>query len=176
MLIAMAGLPGTGKSVLGRELAGSLPGAILDKDAIRAALFPPGEIEYSTRQDDFCLSIMLQVADYLLSKDPAKYVILDGRPFTRRYQREDVVTFAQARQIPLCLIECVCSDEVVRRRLDQDVSDARHVAGNRNFELYLQLKAGLEPLQEERLIVDTEAPIDDCVARCLSYVRGGAGV
>jgi predicted kinase len=57
MLVVMAGLPGTGKSRLATGLAQALPGVILDKDRIRAALFPPEEIEYSLPQDNFCMQI-----------------------------------------------------------------------------------------------------------------------
>ena len=53
-------LPGMGKSTLARALAHRLPGAVLDKDAIRAALFQPAHTEYSLAQDDFCQEIMLQ--------------------------------------------------------------------------------------------------------------------
>jgi predicted kinase len=170
MLIAMAGLPGSGKSALARALATRLPAVILDKDPIRAALFPPDEIEYSTQQDDFCIAVMLQVAGYVLGKDPAKYVVLDGRPFARSYQRLAVVQFAATRELPLRFIECVCSDAAARRRLAQDVAASRHVACNRNYDLYVRLKACWEPLQEERLIIDTEAPLDACIAQCLAFV------
>ena len=68
MIVIMAGLPGTGKSTLARALAQRLPGAVLDKDAIRAALFQPAYVEYSPAQDDFCQEIMLQTAAYLLAK------------------------------------------------------------------------------------------------------------
>src|SRR5579872_1664248 len=117
VLIALAGLPGTGKSTLARSLAEALPGIVLDKDAIRAALFRPAEIEYSARQDDFCQSIMLQVAGYLLSRDAHRYVILDGRPFARRSQRAELVAFAEAQAISWRIIECVCADETARRRM-----------------------------------------------------------
>jgi len=69
MIVIMAGLPGTGKSTLARALAQRLPGTVLDKDAIRAALFQPPHVEYSLAQDDFCQEIMLQTAAYLLAKD-----------------------------------------------------------------------------------------------------------
>ena len=62
-------------------LAAALPGVVLDKDQIRAALFPAGEIEYSTTQDDFCVDIMYQVAAYMFRSDPNKQVIVDGRTF-----------------------------------------------------------------------------------------------
>jgi adenylylsulfate kinase len=39
MLIAMAGLPGTGKSTLANALANALGAAVLNKDRVRAALF-----------------------------------------------------------------------------------------------------------------------------------------
>src|SRR5262245_27920071 len=45
MLIMMAGLQGSGKSTLARHLADALPGIVLNKDTIRAALFPPALLE-----------------------------------------------------------------------------------------------------------------------------------
>lgn len=86
MLILMAGLPGTGKSTLSRAVAEEVGGTVLDKDVIRAALFPPNDIEYSTEQDEFVMRVMLKVAGYVFRKDPARYVFLDGRTFSRRYQ------------------------------------------------------------------------------------------
>jgi hypothetical protein len=87
MIVLMAGLPGSGKSTLARELAWRTSGRVLSKDDFRHALFAPEEIEYSTRQDDFCLELMLQTAGYLLTRDPARIIFLDGRPFSRRRSR-----------------------------------------------------------------------------------------
>ena len=60
------------------------------------AIFLPDEIEYSLRQDDFCLQLMLQTAEYLLSRDPTRMIFLDGRPFSRRYQIENVLAVANS--------------------------------------------------------------------------------
>src|SRR5271169_2362760 len=98
MVVIMAGLPGTGKSTVARSLAERLPGTVLDKDTIRAALFAPAHVEYSRVQDDFCQKIMLQTAAYLLGRNLSPYVLLDGRTFSRRYQREQVLEFCSQLQ------------------------------------------------------------------------------
>src|SRR2546423_7912676 len=86
MIILMAGLPGTGKTTLSHALAKITLGSVLSKDQIRAALFSPEDIEYSTAQDDFCMEVMLQAARFLLRKNPQRKVFLDGRTFSHRYQ------------------------------------------------------------------------------------------
>jgi predicted kinase len=174
MLIAMAGLPGTGKSSIARVLAAEMGAVILNKDSIRAALFPPTEIAYSTEQDDFCVSIMLQVAGYLFGKNAHKVVILDGRPFAKRYQRAELARFAEAHGIPLRIIECVCSDETARTRLERDIAAAAHLAGNRDYALYQAVKAGFEQIEEPRLVVNTDQDFATCVAECLAYLDAGS--
>ena len=175
MIVAMAGLPGTGKTAIARQLAVQLPGILLDKDEIRAALFPSAEIEYTTAQDDFCLRIMVQVSEYILLRNPSKAVILDGRPFAKRYQVDELVAAAARLSVPLKIIECVCSDHVAEHRLARDVAQQAHKATNRGFELYLSLKAQVDPINESRLVIDTsDTPLRECVMFALDYVRGGA--
>ena len=84
MIVLMAGLPGTGKSTLARELAARVGASVIGKDEIRHALFSARDLEYSTEQDDFVMGIMLQAAAWILRKDPGRIVILDGRRFSRR--------------------------------------------------------------------------------------------
>src|SRR6266700_1890873 len=138
MLIAIAGLPGTGKSTLAQNLADACSGIVLNKDVIRAALFPSALIEYSTRQDDFCMSILFQVAAYMLRNDPHLHVMLDGRTFSRRYQVDALEQLAEELKVPLKIIECTCSDESAQRRLeDKGTMGEKHLAANRDYQLYL---------------------------------------
>ena len=169
VLIAMAGMPASGKSVLARELAQVLGAQVLDKDEVRAALFPTVEIEYSLRQDDFCFGIMLEVAGYLLQK--GRDIILDGRPFAYRYQMDAVVNYASENEIPLKVIECTCSDESFRLRLEQDVAAGRHLAANRSFEMFLAMRAKADPLVVPRLVVDTDQNLSKLVDACIKYVK-----
>src|SRR5437899_9843323 len=171
MLIAMAGLPGTGKSSLAGQLAMDLSAVILNKDEIRAALFPPSWIEYSTEQDDFCMSIMFQVASYILRNDPSQHVILDGRTFSRKYQVEALDQLAEELKTPLKIIECLCSDETAHKRLvDKVTMGVKHLASNRDYNLYLEIKACFEPIREPKLVVNTDDDLAQCLASCLTYV------
>jgi adenylylsulfate kinase len=126
MIVMMTGLPGTGKSTLARALAQRLPGAVLDKDAIRAALFQPAYVEYSLAQDDFCQEIMLQTAAYLLARDAELHVLLDGRTFSRRYQRERAMEFCRQVGAACATLECVCAERSALARLAEAMAQNTH--------------------------------------------------
>jgi len=170
MIIIMAGLPGTGKSALCRALVKQFGGVVLDKDIIRAALFPPELIEYSAAQDDFCQSLMIASAGYLLARDPHTVIFFDGRTFSRRYQIDAVIESAQKLGSAFRTIECTCSEETARQRLEHDQAAGHHPAANRSFDLYQRLKATFEPIPEPKLVVDTDQSLDECVARAGEFI------
>jgi len=170
LLIALAGLPGTGKSVLAGRLAQALEAAVIDKDAVRAALFPPQEIEYSRAQDDLCFEAVLKAAGWMLRR--GRHVILDGRTFAQRDQVARVLRFAREGGFELRFIECVCAEELVQRRLAEDARSGAHPARNRNFEMYLRLKAAAEPIQLPHLVLDTAQDLETCLAQALAYLQG----
>jgi predicted kinase len=134
MILMMAGLPGTGKSTVARALAQRLPGAVLDKDVIRTALFAPAHVEYSLAQDDFCQEIMLETAGYLLASTDLLYVLLDGRTFSRRYQRARVIDFCAQAGTPWAMLECVCAEQTALARISKSVTQHTHPAANRTPE------------------------------------------
>lgn len=171
MIILLAGLPGTGKSTLARELAARTSGRVLSKDAIRHAIFTPEEIEYSSRQDDFCVGLMLEAAGYFLARDPARTVFLDGRPFSRRYQVANVLAAADSLHQPWRILECVCSEETARRRLEVDAASGAHPAGNRGYSLYLEVKARFEAIPFPKTMIDTDQTLSVCVELALKSLN-----
>ncbi|MGA7695531.1 MAG: ATP-binding protein [Candidatus Sulfotelmatobacter sp.] len=171
MLVLMAGLPGTGKTTLARELAARTSGRVLSKDELRHALFSDAEIEYSSRQDDFCLQVMLETAGYLVQQDSNRIVFLDGRPFSRRYQIDDVVNAATSLHQSWRILECVCSEDVARQRLEQQAMAGKHPAGNRNFQLYLEVKSRFEAITLPKTVIDTGQSLQTCVEQALEAIR-----
>lgn len=169
MLVAMAGLPASGKSTLARRLNARLPFVLLDKDVLRSTLFAD-RVDYSRKQNDLVVDCMFRVAAYLHRHHPAPAVLIDGRTFSERYQIDALKEASEAMGEVPCIIECRCSEETARQRLADD--RASHPAADRDFSLYLRRRATAEPILETKLMLDTDRlSLDDCVARALSYIR-----
>jgi len=167
--IAMAGLPGSGKSALAARLAAALPAVILNKDTVRAAVFPPPETKYTSAQDDFILSLMYQAAEWYLRK--GGNVIIDGRTFTQRVQRVELQKAAEKAGGYLRIIYCYAPDEVIRSRLEMDVAADMHPAKDRNFDLYLRRKASMDLIEEPHLQLNTNASLEELEEKALAWLK-----
>ena len=174
LLIAMAGLPGTGKSTLAAALAERLHALVLNKDEIRAKLFPPEAIDYSREQDDLCMEVVFLIAEQVLQTDPGQAVVIDGRTFSRSHQVDQLLARAAASRCRLVIIECICDDAVAEQRLERSLRTGTHPAGNRNYALYADLKRNADPIAVEHLVIDTgkepgEAAVERCLAELAKY-------
>lgn len=173
ILIAMAGLPASGKSTLARALAKALGAPVFDKDRVRAALFEPSHVEYSREQDDLVLAAIREVVRRGAASARLPLVVLDGRTYSRREQVDELVAFASELGARLEIFECVCSDASARARLAAD--EGSHPAKNRDFASYSRIRANREPIEREHLVLDTDAnSVDELVARCLERIRTNA--
>jgi len=173
MLILMVGLPGTGKSTLSRALVERNGGFVIDKDIIRPALFGPSQIDYTVEQDDFCQDVMLQTAAYLLKRKPELRVFLDGRPFSREYQRERVRQAASQIGTKLAVIECVAAEQTALARIRLDLESGAHLAANRTVELFYVKRQDFErePVKDARLTISSDQPLETSIAEADRYLR-----
>jgi predicted kinase len=172
VLIAMAGLPGTGKSTLAARLAAELGGVVISKDVVRAALFPGDALDYSSAQDHIAITAVYEAAEYILALT-ARPVFIDGRTFSKPGQLDAPVALAAELCVDFRVIECVCSDDVARARLAADHAAGAHPAGNRTPDLHDRAKAAAVPLTVPRLTLDTGAlPLEECVRRAKAYISG----
>lgn len=170
MIVLMAGLPGTGKSTLARELSRLTQGIVLSKDEIRSAIFAPNDIDYSVMQDDFVMQIMLDASRFLWKRPSslARVIFLDGRTFSRTYQIERVMAFAAEMTQPWRILECSCSEDSARRRLEN--ADPSHPAHNRSFNLYLEMKSHFEEITRPKTVIDTDQQFEHCVHQALAAI------
>lgn len=166
----MAGLPATGKSTIAHRISATLPGTVLDKDVVRAALFGPSETDYTVAQDDLCMETLRMATRYILERDRARNVLIDGRPFAKRYQIELWRREAAELDVPLHVIECVCSDRTAQQRLASAAVRGDHPARNRDYGMYLDLKSSFEPIAPPKLVLNTDRGVSECVAEALRYL------
>jgi len=167
--VLFAGLPGTGKSTLARALAGRLDAAILDKDRVRGALFPGVLTDYSSKQDQLCLRAMLDAAAYLTERRRVSFIFFDGRTFSTRAQREEVLLAAEQAGAQSRILLVTCADAVAEERLA--AGDPAHPAQNRDPALYRTIKQHFEPIQNAKLEVDTTLGMDEVLAAVEAYLK-----
>lgn len=160
MIIAVAGLPGVGKTTLAEQLISHIPGALLlRKDAVRHALFGTEHTAYTRDQDDHCVQVLFATAVWQWLRAPATTVVLDGRTWLAPGQVEDLRAFATTHRQPLLLLECVCPADVAHGRLAVDHQHGLHPAANRTPQLHQELAATAVPITGPKLRLDTGKPV-----------------
>jgi len=172
LLLAMAGLPGTGKSTVAAALAKRLHALVLNKDDNRARLFSREATNYSREQDDLCMEVLFLMAEQVLETKPEQTIIIDGRTYSRSYQVDALLSHAEASHVEPIIIECICDDAIAEQRLVIAQRAGAHPAGNRTYTLYSDLKEKADPITVEHLVIDTgREPLEASVERCLAYVE-----
>jgi predicted kinase len=165
-LIVMAGLPGTGKSTVADGLARLIRSPVVSVDPIEAALWragigrnqPTGLAAYLVAEAVAAASLALNqtvIVDAVNPVEPA---------------REQWRILAARHRVLLRLIETVCSDEELHRsRLEHRHRD---IEGFREptWDEVMRRQEEVEPWFDERLVLDTVAPLGECVAAALDYV------
>ena|SRR5580698_6515426 len=167
--VLFAGLPGTGKSTLARAMAERLDAAVLDKDRVRGALFPGALTDYTAEQDQLCMRAMLDAAVYLTERRRDDYVFFDGRTFSTRAQREEVLHAAKRAGVRWRILHLTCTDAVAEARLARH--DPTNPAQNRNSSLYRMIQQHFEPILEGKLEVDTTLGIEGQMAAVEAYLQ-----
>lgn len=151
-LIAVGGLPGTGKSVVSARIATHLDALLLRTDVVRKELFPHPQYT-DAENNQVYTEVYRQAAEAL---DGGQVVILDAT-FRQQADRSRAAELAAAHGVPFALILVTAPEEQVRQRLAQRHSDA----SDADWSIYVQMKAQFEPVHQQHSQIDNRGTLTD---------------
>jgi len=163
ILIVMAGLTGTGKSVLARELNRRLGATLIQTDVIRKEI--AGLNPTTHRYEEAGQGIYrpeMSARTYTEARQRTRELLLAGKSVildathTRLAERQAAYDLAREIGVACYLVYCTCPEDVVVERLHHRMGKEGEVSDGR-WEIYLHQRDQLEPPQrsEPFITVDT---------------------
>ena len=155
LVVALMGLPGSGKSTLARALAPALDLHLVDRDALRAAMFP--RCSFSMAEKLAALRMLLAAVEVNCALGRSS--IVDGMTFARRADREQLASVVCRYPVDLVAIHLECAPDLARARVAADCAGAVHAAADRTPQLVDEVAARFDPPPADALVLDaTLAP------------------
>ncbi|MBE9547599.1 MAG: AAA family ATPase [Proteobacteria bacterium] len=179
-LILIAGLMGCGKSVLAENIAPRLGAGIIRSDIVRKEM--QGISSTERHYEDFGKGIYsddvsrktyeraLDLAEEKLRE--GKSVIIDAS-YKRRDERVKAYDAAARLNADFFVIECVCAEEIIRKRLDSRMVDAGEISDGR-WEIFQAQKEDFDKITEvpERfhITIDTSSTPEESAHTAIELI------
>ena len=161
-LVAVSGLPGTGKSYFSTKLAERLPFVILESDALRKMLFP--HPTYSAEESTRLFRVVHRLIERLLKRGIP--VILDATNLSERH-REYLYSIAEHLGVKLILVRVEAPPELVAGRLHQR-QETQESKSDADWTVYQRMRSSVEEIRLRHYVVDTSrdiAPVLDKIVK-----------
>ncbi|MDO8785073.1 MAG: AAA family ATPase [Syntrophales bacterium] len=184
-LILMAGLIGTGKSVLAGKMATRLGAEIIRTDVLRKEIFrlAPAERRYEDfgngiYSDDFSRRTYEKALTLACEKlRDGGSVIIDAS-YKRCKERMKAANAAQEAMADFFVVECVCPEEVIKERLRERMSDPDEASDGR-WEIFQSQKDDFDEITEiptsNLMVIDTSLNLEECAQRIIRRIAGQGG-
>ncbi len=167
LLVAMCGLPGTGKSYFAAKLTEQVPFLILETDRLRKVLVE--HPRYSTQEHRRVFRSCYQLIQYYLINGYS--VLFDATNLNEEF-RTYLYDIAEATHAPLALVHATAPQNTVRRRLKQRKAD-RHANtySDAGWLIYTRLAPVEEPVQRDHYALDTSKDISPVLDEVAAWAK-----
>ena len=166
VVVALIGLPGSGKSVVARALEDQLGLRRVDRDAIRHAMFPKCSYSFAEKRAAFRSMLLALEINCMLGASS----VIDGVTFSRRrdlLRVDSVIGRYKFTPIPIYLD---CPPEIARERIAKDVANNRHLARDRTPEIVTEVLARFDAPPPNSLLIDASKPAAEMCRIALAAV------
>ena len=165
VLVAVSGLPGTGKSYFSAKLAEKLPFVILESDTLRKVLFSPPA--YTARESAYLFQAIHSLIERLLKKGIS--LILDATNLSEAH-REELDHIAEKLDAKLVIVRVEAPPEIVQARLRARVGN-RYSQSDADWSVYKKMKPYVEEIRRKHYAVDTSRDIAPVLKKIAREVR-----
>lgn len=159
ILVALSGLPGTGKSHFASELSKNIPFLVFESDRVRKLLV--AKPRYSRGEHARVFSVChLLIEEYLAR---GCRVLFDATNLTEAF-RQPLYEICQRVGVPLVLVKFSAPRQVVRERLEhrsEGLDPATY--SDASWLIYCRMAPYEEPIEGRHITVDTSQDIQPAV-------------
>ncbi|HSX61636.1 MAG TPA: ATP-binding protein [Tahibacter sp.] len=172
VVVALIGLPGSGKSLVARALADQLDFRRVDRDAIRHAMFPRCSYSFVEKRASFRGVLLALEVNCMLGESS----VIDGCTFSRRADLARVDQIVRQHACTPVAIFLDCPSELARERIARDVAENRHLARDRTPDIVGDVLARMEPPPPGALTIDARLPATEVCRLAVEAVAAIAQV
>lgn len=141
-IIAVFGLPGTGKSYLSEHISNILDARYLSSDIIRMKIFPEKRTYSKEEKRIVYFTILEEIKDYVKND---KDVVIDAT-FSSSLFREQVDALAKNYNTEVIWIETLAEESLIEERLSKKRENSEA-----DLEVYTKLKNEFDPMEKSHI-------------------------
>jgi predicted kinase len=167
VVVALMGLPGSGKTTLAEALAPRIPARTVSRDAVRAAMFRPCSFSDAEKAAAFTAVLQAIAVNCQLGHS----TVVDGMPFSRAGEFEAVSRASGEHGCRAIPVLCSVSVDEARRRVRRQRDASEPVPEDRDDDLVLDVAKRFRPLPEGTIVIDTTRPPDELAQAGLARIR-----
>lgn len=163
MLVAIFGLPGSGKTTFGKLLAHRLKGIHLNSDIVRSVLNLRSHYDPDSK-DRVYEALFSEVRKQL---ERGKNVVVDAT-FHHRARRDQARELANQLEVPIFWIELRADEKEIRKRIALPRLDSEA-----DFSVFQLIQAQMEPMEADHLILRSDLDsMDQMLGQATEYIGG----
>ena len=166
-LVALSGLPGTGKSHFAAKLAGTLPCVVLESDRIRKLLV--NRPQYTGPEHGRVFAVCHLLIEQCLARGHC--VVFDATNLSEAVRRP-LSRICGRLSVPLLWVRLTAPLDVVKRRLNGRDAGEPDGFSDAGWDVYSRMATGEDPVKGPHFEVDSSSDLAGAVEQIVRFVSG----